>query len=673
MSNLQNIPSMPSDYVYALDIGTRNVLGAILTKKDDKVVIIDSYQMPHPNRSMFDGQIHEIDGVAKIVSIITSELEKRQNFKINDVCIAAAGRALITNEVEIDKEIDPTLEIDKSLLDVMIMEAVQKSQKEIEEKRQSKGYTNRYFCVGYSVIKYFIDNVEIKNPIDHRATNLKIVLMTTFLPQSVIDSLNKVLDKINLNVKSLTLEPIAAISVAIPESFRLLNLALVDVGAGTSDIAFTKQGMIFAYNMVDVAGDEITENIMKEYLLDFKSAENLKLQAIDKTKDNIEYKDIVGFDNVIKREDLISKLEPTIEQITEKIANTILETNGSNVSAVFLIGGGCKFPTFKEKLAQKLNLPENRVAIKNLENYDNIEYYEKFSGEKLLGPESITVIGIGLNTLENEISDFLNVIINDKQIKLFNTKELKVSDALVMQGYQPRQLLPQKGKSLTYILNGNIVKKSGGYGEIAKIYVNSEKADLNTVIKNKDIIVVSPAIKGEDVVLKLSEVIDLDKKVKICNEYVNLFYDIKINGVDYKKNKNYILSDNDNIEYKEIKTLEELLIYKGLDLNENYFIKKQKINNDYELSHSDVILLGNDNAPVDIKLNSDNNQYDLIINGNSKSINSNKKPLVFIDIFDYIDFDLSKPKGQLNLLLNGKRANYTDVIKSGDKIEINWI
>lgn len=52
---------------------------------------------------------------------------------------------------------------------------------------------------------------------------------------------------------NLTLEPIAAINVAIPERFRLLNIALVDVGAGTSDISITKDGSIIAYGMIPSA------------------------------------------------------------------------------------------------------------------------------------------------------------------------------------------------------------------------------------------------------------------------------------------------------------------------------------------------------------------------------------------------------------------------------------
>ena len=67
----------------------------------------------------------------------------------------------------------------------------------------------------------------------------------------------------------MTLEPIAAINVAIPEKFRLLNIALVDVGAGTSDICITKEGTIVAYGMIPMAGDAVTDVIVQAHLVDF--------------------------------------------------------------------------------------------------------------------------------------------------------------------------------------------------------------------------------------------------------------------------------------------------------------------------------------------------------------------------------------------------------------------
>ena len=53
-----------------------------------------------------------------------------------------------------------------------------------------------------------------------------------------------------MTITNLTLEPIAALNVTIPKEYRSLNLALVDVGAGTADIAITHKGSVVGYAMV---------------------------------------------------------------------------------------------------------------------------------------------------------------------------------------------------------------------------------------------------------------------------------------------------------------------------------------------------------------------------------------------------------------------------------------
>ena len=57
----------------------------------------------------------------------------------------------------------------------------------------------------------------------HSANNIGVDLIATFLPEEVVDGLYEAVELADLHVASLTLEPIAAIQLAIPEKFRLLN------------------------------------------------------------------------------------------------------------------------------------------------------------------------------------------------------------------------------------------------------------------------------------------------------------------------------------------------------------------------------------------------------------------------------------------------------------------
>lgn len=56
----------------------------------------------------------------------------------------------------------------------------------------------------------------------------------------------------------------------------MLNIALIDVGAGTSDISITNDGCIIAYGMIPIAGDALTEVIARHCLVDFATAEKSK-------------------------------------------------------------------------------------------------------------------------------------------------------------------------------------------------------------------------------------------------------------------------------------------------------------------------------------------------------------------------------------------------------------
>lgn len=150
-----------------------------------------------------------------------------------------------------------------------------------------------------------MDNQEIGSLIDQQGNEASVEIISTFLPKVVVESLISALHRADLDMHALTLEPIAAINVLIPQSMRRLNVALVDIGAGTSDIAITDEGTVVAYGMVPIAGDEITEAISDQLLLDFPLAEQAKRDLL--ANDTIQVVDILGFETEISRQEVIEK------------------------------------------------------------------------------------------------------------------------------------------------------------------------------------------------------------------------------------------------------------------------------------------------------------------------------------------------------------------------------
>ena len=83
------------------------------------------------------------------------------------------------------------------------------------------------FLVGYTVAQYRLDNYPMNNLQFHTGRRMEADVVATFLPGEVVESLYAAMRAADLQVSSLTLEPIAAMNAAIPAELRLLNLALV--------------------------------------------------------------------------------------------------------------------------------------------------------------------------------------------------------------------------------------------------------------------------------------------------------------------------------------------------------------------------------------------------------------------------------------------------------------
>ena len=62
----------------------------------------------------------------------------------------------------------------------------------------------------------------------------------------------------------------------------------------------------------------------------------------------------------------------------------------------------------------------------------------------------------------------------------------------------------------------------------------------------------------------------------------------------------------------------------------------------------------------------------VIVNQRPVSMNG-KKDYCFVDVFDYINFDRTRAQGsQIVTLINGRNAQFTEPLKTGDRIEVFW-
>ena len=575
----------PENTVVGLDIGTRSVVGTVgYRKPTGQFVILAQKSAFHETRAMLDGQIHDIGKVADTVFKVKFELEKELDTVLDSVCIAAAGRVLKTVTVRMDYDLGDDMTVTEDM--VYAMELMGMEQAHAKLRADEKDGTE-YFCVGYSIVKYYLGNVVLTNLEGHRGSKISADVLATFLPRDVIDGLYSVCEKAKLKVLNLTLEPIAAINIAIPEKFRLLNLALVDIGAGTSDICITKEGSITGYGMLPCAGDFLTESIMYALLTDFATAEEVKLQYSAKKK-KIQYRDVMGTLQTVDSSNIKEILEKPFEKLSHMIADKIIELNGGErVGAVFIVGGGGKNPEFAGMLSEAIGLPEQRVALRGEEVFTQIITPD---GTPVKDPMLVTPIGICMNYYEQN-NNFIIVKMNGVDIKLYDNGKLNVMDAILSFGMSNKDIFPKRGNDLHFTVNGEERTVKGKNGDSSIIKVNEEEGSVSTPIKCNDIITVRESTAGEDASCKVSDIQEYkDGIFFIINGKQKRFERfVKVNGEAV--NASYVICEGDVIEIPDYYTYEELLT--GLNLSDRFRVTINNRIMDPETSDMNERIYGN--------------------------------------------------------------------------------
>ncbi|WP_033171568.1 cell division protein FtsA [Selenomonas sp. ND2010] len=699
--------------IFSLDIGTRSVIGIVAEhdETDDQLHIIATDRLEHKTRAMLDGQIHDVPQVAAIIEKVKESLEAKTG-PIKNAAVAAAGRALYTMTAEAEMEVNGLITPEQQRnLDFA---GVQAAQAALTDSHTVDDPT-RYYCVGYSTIRYILDDIQLKSLVGQRGKKAKAVVIATFLPRQVIDSMQSALHATNLEMRALTLEPIAAINVLIPPTMRHLNLVLVDIGAGTSDVAITKNGSVIAYGMVPLAGDEVTEAISQRFLLDFNVAEDIKRRASN--GEDVSFTDILGMEYNLTAKEIIDPVLPNIENLAAAISKQILELNGDAPQAVMLVGGGSLTPNLAAFVADALGMPQNRVAVRKPDNVDGITDLP----EELHSPDAVTPLGIlkiaSLNTLH-----FLSVYVNDEEYSLFNFRELTISDALLNAGINMRKYNGHPGLGLMVSLGTEKKFFPGTLGTFAKILLGDEEADLDTVIHDGAHITIIPGENGTTPTVRLGDLVTAGQEYTI---YVNgrekhIRQHVTINGKEASADQ--LLADGDVIESREFKSLGEALLaagypptgrkihYKLNGSDSSYSCTPEILLNDapasismpiHEGDHIEYIadeepklgdVLDVNDADTSIVIYYENNEYqipsasiELMVNGRKASpgtliddgceityVKSERTATTVSDALLAVNFQPPAATSRMTftILVNGLPVDFTDPVKNGDILEV---
>ena len=143
--------------------------------------------------------------------------------------------------------------------------------------------------------EYTVDkNQGIRDPIGMIGTRLETEMYLVTIGSSPAMNLRKSVERAGYRVKELVLEPIASALAVLSEDEKELGVALVEMGAGTTDIAIFHEGKIRHIATIAFGGSNVTSDIVHGIGVTQADAERLKERY------GCAYEPMVGPDDIVE-------------------------------------------------------------------------------------------------------------------------------------------------------------------------------------------------------------------------------------------------------------------------------------------------------------------------------------------------------------------------------------
>lgn len=323
--------------VVSLDIGSSKVcvLIAEMNKKQFNILGVGTSEC----KGVKKGIIVDIDTTVEAITNAVKQAEQMANMNIKSVYVNIIGgyTTLYKNKGVIavsreDKEI--THDDVKRVLQAAKVVAVP-ADKEIIDI-----IPEQFIVDGYSEIKDPVGMVGVRLEVD---ANLIVASCTTV--QNIIRSVQKA----GLTVDGIIVEPIATSTVILNDDEKELGVALIDVGAETTDISIFKKGCLTYSKVIPVGGNHITNDISIILKISSADAEKIKRQYGVAQASMIKNDDIIKINNLagkghkeIHLLEVAEIIEARLSEILYIIRNEIDKSGELNslAAGIVITGGG---------------------------------------------------------------------------------------------------------------------------------------------------------------------------------------------------------------------------------------------------------------------------------------------------------------------------------------------
>ena len=252
--------------IVGLDIGTSKVtclVGEYAADEPIEVIGIGS----HDSRGMRRGVVVDIDSTVQSIQRAVEEAELMAGCEVRSVYASISGshvQCLNSNGVVPVRDGEVSYDDLNRVLEAAKAVAIPADQKILHAIPR----------------EYVLDNsqADIKNPVGMTGVRLEVHAHLITCAQSAAQNISKCVQRCGLQVDELVVSSLASSTAVLTNDERDLGVVLVDMGAGTTDIAVFVQGAICHTANLPVAGDKVTEDIAHILRTPTPHAEDIKVK-----------------------------------------------------------------------------------------------------------------------------------------------------------------------------------------------------------------------------------------------------------------------------------------------------------------------------------------------------------------------------------------------------------
>ncbi len=380
--------------IVAIDIGTSKTTVLVGDVDNiDNLYIVGFGEAK--TKGMEKGIIVKSQDVVRSIKEAVDMAESTTGSKISSAVINIGGYNLECVNIEEEIVFDhPKKSISKS------------DTEELLTKITSKLQNEDYEIIHVLPKKYILDEeYEVLDPIGLYGSKLRGKFHIVLSKTNSYMNLKKVVEAAGIRVIDIVANPIASSNAVLYSEEEEMGVVVLDIGAGTTDLAVYNEGSIEYIKAFPIAGNHITMDIAHRFKLSKEEAEELKkaygTALVEQTEETIIELHSRGSEEpiLINSLELADTIEARLSEIYELVKNELEEMGFFNkINGGIVLTGGVANTIFAKELAERVFNKDVRIG--------KPKDFKGFA-EKIAYPEYATSIGMLLfkkSKLENNIN-----------------------------------------------------------------------------------------------------------------------------------------------------------------------------------------------------------------------------------------------------------------------------